>query len=96
MLAKNLETGAALWKIPFRMGLDGIAAWKGLLAGEGGFFWAIFKAHLYFFKWMLMDKRKSVFPQNKKGKPAGWLNASVIWAHFVKKMNRFSQIVNNK
>ncbi len=96
MLAKNLSSGSALWKIPFRMGLDGIAAWKELLGGDGGYFIAVLKAHLHFFKWLLFQQKRSVFPGTKKGTVNGWLNQSVIWLHFVKKKNRFSEIIENK
>ncbi len=96
MLAKNLTLSASFWKIPFRMTLDAVAAWKGLLSGDGAYFIAIAKAHLYFVKWLLLEKRRSLFPVKSKGLPTGMWNNSVIWAHFVKKKNRFSEIVNNK
>lgn len=96
MMTKNLPLKASVWKIPFRLGLDAVAAWKGLLAGDGAYFVAIAKAHIHFIKWVLMDKRRSVFPVSRKGIVAGLWNSSVIWAHFVKKKNRFSEIVNNK
>ena len=48
MLAKNLPLATALWKIPFRIVLDVIAAWKGLLSGNGGYFIAIIKGTFAF------------------------------------------------
>ncbi|MEP6677594.1 MAG: glycosyltransferase family 2 protein [Ferruginibacter sp.] len=96
MLAKNLSLPVALWKIPFRIGLDNIAAWKALFGGDAGYFAAIFKAHLHFIKWILADRKQSVFPKKRKGVVTGWYNGSVIWAYFVKKKNRFSEIVGNK
>lgn len=96
MLAKNLPLWTAVWKIPFRMFMDGIAAWKALLAGEGGDFKAIFKAHVYFFGWMLLHQKRSVFPFKKTGKPNGWYKGSVVWAYFIQKKRTFSEIVDNK
>ena len=96
MLTKNFSLANALWKIPIRLGLDAIAAWKGLLAGDGGYFIAILKAHVHFFKWMLLDKKQSVFPVKKEGKLSGSYNGSIIWQYFIKKKKTFSQIVGNK
>ena len=96
MLAKNLSFGNMIWKIPFRLGLDGIAAWKALLTGNAGYFSAIVKAHLHFVKWFFVGRSKSVFPKKKKGTITGWYKGSVIWAHFIKKKNSFSEIVVNK
>jgi len=96
MLAKNLTVAAALWKIPFRLGLDASSAWENLLKGDGGYFIAILKAHLHFFKWLLLDKKQSVFPVQKDGKPAGWYKGLVVWQYFVKKKKTFSEIVDNK
>lgn len=96
MLVKNLPAGTATWKFAIRMALDSIAAWKGLLGGNGGFFIAIFKAHVYFFKWLFFDQGKSVFPVSKHTHLTGWYSASLVWKHFVKKKKAFSEIVANK
>ena len=96
MLAKNMRVGKMLWKIPIRICLDAIAAWKALLTGDAGYFFAIVKAHLHFIKWIFIGRSTSVFPKKRKGNLVGWYNHSVIWAHFVKKKNRFSEIVGNK
>ncbi|HMG83906.1 MAG TPA: glycosyltransferase family 2 protein [Ferruginibacter sp.] len=96
MLAKNFTLGTALWKIPFRICLDALAAWKALFSGDTGYFIVIIKAHLHFIKWLLMDKKRSVFPVSKKGKVAGWYDGSVVWQYFVKKKNSFSKIVEDK
>jgi GT2 family glycosyltransferase len=95
-LSKNLPTTTALWKIPFRILLDWIASLQGLLKGEGGYFSAIMKAHFHFINWFLFNKRKSVFPATKKGKPAGCYAGSIVWDYFIKKKKTFSEIVGNK
>jgi len=96
MLAKNFTLLAALWKIPVRLGLDFIAALKGLISGDTGYFAAIFKAHMHFFKWLLLDKKKSIFPMQKEGNVTGAYIGSLIWQHFINKKKTFSEIVDNK
>ena len=96
MLAKNLPFAECAWRLPFRLLLDGVAAWKGLLGGSGGYFIAIARAHFCFIKWCIFDQKKSVFPEKKKGKLAGLYRGSVIWQHFVKRKNKFSEIVSGK
>jgi hypothetical protein len=96
MLAKNLSHVEAVRIIVARILMDHIAAWKALLQGNAGFFAAVVKAHLYFLKWLLADKGKVVFPISRKGSPAGWYRGSVVWQHFIKKKNVFSDIVGNK
>jgi hypothetical protein len=96
MLAKNLPLAEAMWKIPVRMGLDAVAAWKGLLSGSGGYFIAITHAHVQFIKWCLINKNRSVFPISTKGQLEGLYKGSAVWAHFVKKKTKFSEIVIRK
>jgi GT2 family glycosyltransferase len=94
MLAKNLPLSEKWWKIPFRFFLDQVSAVKGLLAGEAGYFIAIFKAHLAFLDWILFHKKKKV--RSKKAKPGtipGVFHGNIAWQHFVKKKKYFSAIV---
>jgi GT2 family glycosyltransferase len=94
MLAKNLPLRQALWKIPFRLLLDTVSACKSLLEGQGVYFIAIFKAHIAFLGWIPGRRRKSVFPENKRGRLEGWYLGSVVWKHFVRGKTRFDEIVN--
>ena len=96
MLAKNLPLLYAIWKIPFRIFLDIISAWKTLFSGQGIYFIAIVEAHFGFLKWILFKKNLSIFPKNKKGKLHGWLKKSIVWEHFVNGKKTFTQIVQNK
>jgi GT2 family glycosyltransferase len=96
MLAKNLPAGSAAWKIPFRIILDMIAAWKALLEGKSGTFISILKAHIYFTKWSFYDRRKSVFARSKTGEIHGWYSGSVVYKYFIKGKKAFSEIVGNK
>ncbi len=96
MLYKNLPRRSACWKIPVRLLLDAIAAWKALLTADAGFFLAVIKAHIHFIKWILFSKRtKSVFP--KSNAPlSGWYNRSIVWQYFIKKKRTFSEIIGRK
>lgn len=96
MLSKNLSWGAALWKIPARMLLDALSAWRGLFSGDQGYFFAIGKAHFHFIGWFLSGKKQSVFPQKRVAKPAGYFKGSVIWSHFLMKKKTFSEIIGSK
>lgn len=96
MLAKNLSFGVAIWKIPFRMCLDSLSAWRGLFSGDAGFFIAVIKADWHFMGWLLFQKKRSVFATKRTGKVNGWLKGSVAWAHFIKKKKTFFEIVGNK
>jgi len=96
MLAKNFTFGTAIITIPIRMLLDAVAAWKGLLGGSGGYFIAIFRAHLHFLNWLFFHRKKSVAPVSKRGAVSGWYKGSAVWQHFVKKKTKFSEIIKCK
>ncbi len=96
MLAKNLPLREAAWKIPMRMGLDAVAAWKGLLSGSAGYFIAIARAHIGFADWLFFKKHGSVFPPEKSSRLQGYYRGSAVWQHFVKGKTRFSEIVGGK
>jgi len=96
MLAKNLPTASVVWKIPCRVVLDMIAAWKALLEGKGGVFISILKAHIYFIKWSIVDRKRSVFTHPKTKELHGWYGGSVVYHYFIKGQKTFSQIVGNK
>ena len=59
MLAKNWPLSKKLWALPVRISLDAMAAWRGLLTGDAGYFWAIVKAHFAFVNWLLFHQQKS-------------------------------------
>lgn len=93
MMSKNLPLRKKLWIMPVRSFLDSISAWKGLLSGDGGYFIAILRAQFAFIKWWLFYRKQSVFPENKKGNLSGYLQKNIVWQHFAKKKNLFSEIV---
>lgn len=93
MMSKNLPFSQKLWIMSMRNILDGVSALKGLLAGDGGYFIAIVRAHFAFAKWWWLYKKKSVFPASRKGKLEGHFHKNIAWLHFVKKKKLFSEIV---
>jgi GT2 family glycosyltransferase len=96
MLFKNYTWGQRVIKLPVRIALDAVSAWKELLAGEHKYFTAVLKAHVHFLKWILFEKKQSTWPVRRGGTTAGFYRGSVIWQHFVKKRTKFSEIVDNK
>ena len=94
MLYKNMPLSEAFWKIPFRISLDGLAAWKGLLSGDSGYFMAIFNAHLHFIKWLFFEKHQRVLKKNKQ--LTGWYRGSIVWDYYIKKKRSFFEIVGIK
>jgi hypothetical protein len=96
MMAKNLPPEQWLWKIPLRFLLDSISAWKSLFAGEAIYFWAIFEAHLAFFKWLVVSRKKSLYPAKKRVPLTGWYSGSIVWQYFVRGRKTFAEIVKAK
>ena len=92
MLTKNLPAAEAIWKIPFRIGLNKIFALKALIRGNGKPFIAVFKAHFDYIGWLFSSKnRKS--GRNKNLKLQGVYKGLVIWQYFINKKKTFSEIV---
>jgi len=94
MLSKNLPFSKKITVIPVRYVLDAVSAVKGLLSGDGGYFIAIIKAHLGFFRWRLFHRNKSPFPATKNKPLSGYLHRNIAWLYFVKKKKVFSEIVH--
>ncbi|MEO6069575.1 MAG: glycosyltransferase family 2 protein [Chitinophagaceae bacterium] len=96
MLAKNLPWNEKWWKIPFRIFLDQVSAFKGLLGGEGGYFVSILDAHLAFIYWILFHSKNGSRHQKKLKTLQGVYPKNIVWQHFAKKKKKFSEIVQNK
>lgn len=94
MLAKNLPLSEKWWKIPFRLMLDQVAAWKGLLGGDNGYFIAINRAHFAFYHWLLFGEKKSGPKRIPLRRLKGVYTGNLIWQHFVRKRNKFSEIIH--
>ena len=96
MMAKNMRMGEAVWKIPLRLLLDVVSAVKSLVAGEGRYFTAVFRAHLAFFRWCVVVVGTRDHLPRRGYELKGYLTKSVVWAHFVKGRRVFSEIVRKR
>ncbi|HEV3251026.1 MAG TPA: glycosyltransferase family 2 protein, partial [Puia sp.] len=96
MLAKNLPKRQSFWKIPLRVLMDFISAFKSLFAGQFVYFLAVGEAHLAFLKWLFFKRKSSVYPVQRKARLSGWYLHSVAWKHFVQGKERFDEIVGDK
>lgn len=95
MLAKNLPLSQLVWKIPLRIVLDAVSASKSLFAGEATYFIAVLEAHIGFLRWVIVDKRKSNFPERRDGVLQGYSPKSVVWNHFISGKDTFTEIIGN-
>jgi hypothetical protein len=96
MMARNMPFTESIRKIPVRMLLDGVAAFRGLFSGQPGYFWAIFKSHCYFYYWLFFKKNQMPTTKTAMRKMKGYYNGSLLWRHFVEKKQFFSEIVDMK
>lgn len=97
MLAKNLCRSEKWWKIPFRLMLDQVSAFKGLISGEPGYFIAIWKAHLAFAYWLVLGNKKWKAKKRKHLKGlSGVYPGNLAWQHFIRKKKTFSEIFSGK
>lgn len=93
MLCKNLPMDEKIWKIPFRIILDAVSAWKNIPAGEFAYFMAVVKAHWAFFYWLLFGTTSPVsYPRDTKHL-LGLYKGNIAWEHFVHGKKLFSEIV---
>ncbi len=96
MLYKNTPTKSLFFLLPKRFLLDAIAAYKGLLEGKIGYFFAIAKAHFHFVKWILFCKKNFTTPKINIRKLSGVYHNSLLWSYFIKNEKKFSQIVKHQ
>lgn len=96
MMAKNMPAGEAFWKISYRFLLDTVSAVKSLLAGEGKYFVAVFRAHFAFLGWLFLGLKKHTDLPKRGVKLYGYFGRSVVWAHFARGKKTFREIVKGK
>jgi len=91
-LHKNLDKNVFI-KIFLRLCLDGVSGIFFLLKGQFKHTLSILKAHFSYYKHIpqLIKRRKSI--QKKQfGKMPGVYKSSIVWEHFISKINTFSSI----
>ena len=96
MICKNLPLRELIWKLPFRLLLDSISAWKGLLTGDIWFFTAIIKAHMGFYYWLLRRFRPTQNTGLAMVSLGGVYHKSVVWNYFFDQKKRFLEIIPKK
>ncbi len=96
MMTKNLPLNESLWKIPVRIFLDMIAAYRSLIDGNFSTFISIASAHMHYIEWLFAGKRGSKLPKMEMNKLAGVYAGSIAWKYFVKSKKTFSEIVFSK
>ena len=94
MLAKNLSSSEKWWKIPFRLMLDQVAAWKGLLNGDPGYFVTINRAHWAFLKWWFSPANPRRKQDAGLSSLSGVYKGNMIWQYFIRKRTRFNEIIH--
>lgn len=81
----------------WRMILDGVAAMKFLLTGYGKHFWAVFMAHLEFYKGLSkMKKKRNAFSAKrilKSNQLTGKINRNIVWQYFVKGRKKYTDLL---
>ncbi|MFC7356996.1 glycosyltransferase family 2 protein [Jejudonia soesokkakensis] len=89
LIVKNVQGIQAWYKILIRMILDGVAFFQFLLEGKPNHAWAIFRAHLSFYRLLpsFLRKRKKEATQLKYSE----IN-SIIWAYFIQKKKKYHQL----
>ncbi|NBU71709.1 MAG: glycosyltransferase family 2 protein [Bacteroidetes bacterium] len=94
-LQKNVPANERIWKIPLRMMLDFPAAVKFLLHGSWGDAWAVFRAHMSFYRLqprIRRGRRTSAIVPKPTTSLHGMFQASILWVHVSgrkKRLNAF-------
>ncbi|MCW3119449.1 MAG: glycosyltransferase family 2 protein, partial [Chitinophagaceae bacterium] len=96
MLCKNLPWYEKIWKIPLRLGLDAVSAWKGLLGGDKDFFIAIYQAHIAVVKWSIKRPYRRSHPRKPLCDLQGVYHGSVVWQYFIRQHTGFQEIIQKK
>jgi hypothetical protein len=96
MISKNLPMPEVIFKIPLRISLDALAAWRFLLKGEPKNFMAVVKAHINYVGWLFFEKKHSLFAVKKNKDLQGLYSGSVVWDYFIKRKNTFLKIKATK
>ena len=96
MMTKNMPAMEILWKIPLRIFLDMIAAYRALLDTNFSTFISIASAHLHYIEWVFTGKRGKRLFKKRLSAYSGVYVGSIAWKYFVNKKRTFSEIVYDK
>ncbi len=93
MCWRNSPWYVKVWLLPLRMMLDAAAAVQFLLGKQGTYATAIGKAYLHFFRWLLSTEKSTLQQKLSLRKAAGSQVFSVVWAYYVRKKKKYSQLL---
>ncbi len=96
MLSKNMPLREKIWKIPVRIMLDTVSAWKNLFLAEPSYFIAVAMAHMAYVKWLFVGRFQSVFPVRRNRLLYGLYRGNIAWDYFIKGKKGFREIVEHK
>jgi len=96
MMCKNLPGYERRWKLPVRVLLDMISAFKGLLTGDVAFCKAIIKAHYAAFRWRWKPGRLFQPGRKELTSLSGVYKGTIVWDHFILHKKFFQQIIDKK
>ena len=91
-ITKNLPRKKAAPIVVSRLLLDGVAACWFLLQGKGAHSWAVFRAHLSFYRHvrrMLRKREKSQFVEKY------YATTSIVWSYYVHQIRNFNTLVKD-
>ena len=94
LLTKNLPLHELIWKLPFRLFLDGIAFFHLLFTGEVKQAFTIIRSHMSFhvrFPYWI-KKRISTRKMVKKNCDVSFYHKSIVWKYFIGGSRKFSEL----
>lgn len=94
LLLKNYHIKNVYFKLFQRFLLDGLAAWKFLLQGQFPHFWAVFRAHIDFYRKFRLfhSKRKALAASVSTPNHHGFYQKSIVWKYFFSGNKKFSSL----
>lgn len=95
-LTKNASPEVLFLKIFYRMILDGVAAIKFLLEGNGSHFFAVIKAHFSYYAFLPSTLRKRKVMKAMHGfrdTTSGIYERNVVFMYFIKSVKKYSDLI---
>lgn len=95
-LTKNAASRFLFFKIVYRMILDGVAAFKFLLEGNGSHFFAVIKAHFSYYGHLpstLAKRSKMKRMEGFRDTKSGVYEKNIVYLHFIKSIKKYSDLL---
>ena len=95
-LTKNAASNFLLFKILYRMLLDGVAAFKFLLEGHGSHFFAVIKAHFSYYAHLpstLAKRSKMKRMEGFRDTRSCIYEKNIVYLHFIKSVKKYSDLL---